>query len=88
MKQNAKIKLIKKDPCPYCDRAMTFFRNKGFEVEVVDLTNNLEELRSWKEKTGWQTVPMIFVNDVMIGGYNDIKALDDEGKLDPMILGS
>ena len=88
MKQKAKIKLIKKDPCPYCDRAMTFFRNKGFEVEVVDLTNNLEELRSWKEKTGWQTVPMIFVNDVMIGGYNDIKALDDEGKLDPMILGS
>ena len=85
MKQKAKIKLIKKDPCPYCDRAMTFFRNKGFEVEVVDLTNNLEELRSWKEKTGWQTVPMIFVNDVMIGGYNDIKALDDEGKLDPMI---
>ena len=88
MKQKAKIKLIKKDPCPYCDRAMTFFRNKGFEVEVVDLTNNLEELRSWKEKTGCQTVPMIFVNDVLIGGYRDIKALDDEGKLDPMILGS
>ncbi len=80
--------MIKKNPCPFCDRAMTFFNNKGFEVEVIDLTDNLDELRSWKVKTGWQTVPMIFVNDSLIGGYKEIKALDDEGKLDPMILGS
>lgn len=88
MKQTARIKMIKKNPCPYCDRAMNFFNSKGYEVEVVDLTNNLDELRSWKDKTGWQTVPMIFINDTFIGGYNDIKALDEEGKLDPMILGS
>lgn len=88
MKQIATIKMIKKDPCPYCDRAMNFFKGKGYEVEVVDLTNNLDELLSWKAKTGWQTVPMIFINDTLIGGYQDIKALDAEGKLDPMIFGS
>ncbi|MBY0554781.1 glutaredoxin [bacterium] len=85
MKQTAKIKMIKKNPCPYCDRAMNFFNGKGWEVEIVDLTNNLDELQVWKQKTGWQTVPMIFINDTLIGGYSDIKALDDEGKLDSMV---
>ncbi|MEK6628181.1 MAG: glutaredoxin domain-containing protein [Bdellovibrionota bacterium] len=88
MKQTAKIKLIKKIPCPFCDRAINFFNNKGYQVEIIDLTNNLDELLAWKQKTGWQTVPMIFINDTMIGGYNDLKALDEEGKLDAMVMGS
>lgn len=86
MKQTALIKIIKKNPCPYCDRAMNLFNAKGWKVEVVDLSDNLEELQLWKDKTGWKTVPMIFINDTLIGGYSDLKALDDEGKLDPMVL--
>ncbi len=80
--------MIKKIPCPFCDRAMNLFNSKGYEVEIVDLTDNLDELHSWKEKTGWKTVPMIFINDELIGGYNDLKALDDEGKLDSLVTGS
>ena len=79
--------MIKKNPCPFCDRAMNLFNSKGYEVEIVDLTNNQDELHSWKEKTGWKTVPMIFINDELIGGYNDLKALDDEGNLDSLVTG-
>lgn len=88
MKQTAKIKLIKKIPCPFCDRAMNLFNNKGYDVEVVDLTNDLDELQRLKAQTGWQTVPMIFINDKLIGGYTDLKTLDDEGKLDALVMGS
>jgi glutaredoxin 3 len=86
MKQTAKIKMIKKNPCPYCDRALNFFNGKGWSVEIVDLTNNLDELQVWKQKTGWKTVPMIFINDTLIGGYTDLKALEDDGKLDAMVM--
>lgn len=88
MKQTATIKIIKKNPCPYCDRALSFLSSKGLQAEVVDLTDNLDELMEWKKKTGWQTVPMIFINDQLIGGYTDLKALDEEGKLDSMVMGS
>ena len=77
--------MVKKDPCPYCDRALNFFKNRGLKVEVIDLTGNLNELQTWREKTGWQTVPMIFINDNFIGGYNDLKTLDEEGKLDSLL---
>ena len=78
--------MVKKDPCPYCDRAMNFFRAKGVEVEIIDLTNNLDEMQTWKQKTGWQTVPMIFINDKLVGGYNDVKALEDQGEFDKLVF--
>ncbi len=86
MKQSAKIKMVKKDPCPFCDRAMNFFNGKSVEVEIVDLTNNLQELQTWKQKTGWSTVPMIFINDKLIGGYNDLKTLEESGEFDKLVF--
>ncbi len=86
MKQSAKIKMIKKVPCPFCDRALNFLNEKGLQVEIVDLTNNMQELQTWKEKTGWSTVPMIFINDKLIGGYNDMKALEEEGQFDKLVF--
>jgi glutaredoxin 3 len=83
----AKVLMIKKNPCPYCDRAKTFLDNKGIAFETIDLTDKMDELESWKQKTGWKTVPIIFINDELVGGYVDLKALDDEGKLDEMVKG-
>ncbi len=81
----AKVLMIKKNPCPYCDRAKTLLDNKGIAFEILDLTDKMDELESWKQKTGWKTVPMIFINDVLVGGYTDLKALDEEGKLEEMV---
>lgn len=81
----AKVLMIKKNPCPYCDRAKTLLDNKGIKYEILDLTDKMDELEAWKEKTGWKTVPMIFINDELVGGYTDLKTLDEEGKLDQMV---
>ncbi len=81
----AQIKIIKKNPCPYCDRAKAFLDGKGLKYEVLDLTDQPEELMAWKQKTGWSTVPMIFINNELIGGYTDLKALDEDGKLDALL---
>lgn len=80
--------MIKKDPCPFCDRALNFFNAKNVEVEIVDLTNSLHEIDTWKEKTGWRTVPMIFIGDRFIGGYVDVKRLDEEGEFDKLVFES
>lgn len=82
---SASVKIIKKNPCPYCDRAKTLLDNKGVKYEVVDLTDKPDELMAWKQKTGWSTVPMIFINEELVGGYSDLKALEDEGKLDALL---
>lgn len=81
----AKIKMYKKNPCPYCDRAMNLFNEKKLQVEVIDLTNKPEEIDRIKNETGWRTVPIILINDKLIGGYNDLKALDESGELDQIL---
>lgn len=86
MTQTATIKMYKKNPCPYCDRAKTFLDNKGWKYEVIDLTDKPAELEALKNKTGWKTVPMIFINENLIGGYSDMKTLEDEGKLEALVL--
>ncbi|MEK2687710.1 glutaredoxin domain-containing protein [Bdellovibrio sp. GT3] len=81
----AKVIMYKKNPCPYCDRAITFMNNKGMKYEVIDLTDKPEEIDRIKNETGWRTVPIILINGKLIGGYTDLKALDEEGKLDQLL---
>lgn len=81
----AKVVLYKKDPCPFCDRAINFMNAKGIKFDIVDLTNQPGEIDRIKHETGWRTVPIILINGQLIGGYMDLKALDDEGKLMEML---
>lgn len=81
----AKVLMYKKNPCPYCDRAVNFLEGRGIEFEVVDLTGKQDELEKIKNETGWRTVPIIMIDGKLIGGYTDLKALDEEGKLMEML---
>lgn len=81
----AKVLMYKKNPCPYCDRAINFMESRGIAYDVIDLTDKQEEIDRIKAETGWRTVPIILINGKLIGGYTDLKALDDEGRLMPML---
>lgn len=81
----AKVVMYSKVPCPYCVNAKRFFQEKGIQFEEIDLTNNPDEMQRIKNETGWRTVPIIMIDGKLIGGYSDMKALDEEGKLDPLL---
>lgn len=81
----AKVKMYKKNPCPYCDRAEVFFKNRNIPLEIIDLTDQPAEIDRIKNETGWRTVPIIFINDKLVGGYTDVKALADSGELDKLL---
>ena len=36
-------------------------------------------------RSGRRTVPQIFIEDTPIGGYTDMRALDEAGELDEML---
>ena len=46
-----------------------------------------EEYAKLKARTGMMTVPQIFISDTLVGGFDDLSALDREGKLDAMLAG-
>jgi len=83
--QTAKVVIYSKDPCPYCVRAKNFFEDQEIKYEEIDLTDKPEEIDRIKNETGWRTVPIIMINGTLIGGYSDMKALHDEGKLEALL---
>ncbi len=71
--------------CPFCDRAKELLRRRGITFEVIDVTED-SATRDWLvATTGRRSVPQIFVGEQPIGGYEDLRALDDAGRLDALL---
>lgn len=81
----ANIVIYSKTYCPYCDRAKALFKSKGVTYTEHLMDDKPEEMKALMEKTGMRTVPQIFINDQLIGGFTDLDALNKEGKLDPLL---
>ncbi len=67
-----KVVIYTKTPCPYCDRAKTYFKNEGVAYEEHNLTEKWDDINALKARTGFMTFPQIFVGEQFIGGYDDL----------------
>jgi glutaredoxin 3 len=81
----AKVVIYSKTYCPYCDRAKHLLNSKGVSYEEHNIENKPDEMKKLMEKTGMRTVPQIFINDQLIGGFDDMNALEKAGKLDELL---
>ena len=82
----SKIEIYYKGYCPYCRKAKALLDSKGVEYTLYDVTDDAEKQAEMTKRTGGaRTVPQIFVDDVNLGGCDDIHRLDKQGKLNAMI---
>ena len=78
--------MYSKQHCPYCIRAKELLEKKNLEFEIIDIQENEETRSVMVEKSGGlMTVPQIFINDNHIGGYEDLKELDEKNGLEKRI---
>lgn len=74
--------------CPYCVRAEQLLRARGVtEIEKIRIDLDPAQRSEMMEKTGRRTVPQIYIGDTHVGGCDDLIALDQAGKLSPLIAG-
>lgn len=72
--------------CPYCQRAEALLRARGVtQIEKVRIDLEPSRLDEMVSRTGRRTVPQIFIGTTHVGGFDDLAALDREGKLVPML---
>lgn len=72
--------------CPYCIRAKLLLWLKGvnFTEYKIDGDESARD-RMANRGDGKRSVPQIFINDRHVGGCDDLHALDNKGKLDPLL---
>lgn len=82
----AKVEIYTKWGCPYCVRAKALLDAKGVTYEEYDITMGGPKRVEMVERIpGAATVPQILIDDVAVGGSDELHALDRAGKLDPML---
>jgi glutaredoxin 3 len=80
------IKMYTSAYCPYCLNAEKLLSKKGItDIKKIRVDGDSAILQEMIEKTGRRTVPQIFIGHYHVGGFDDLRALDLEGKLDSLL---
>lgn len=72
--------------CPYCSRAEMLLNQRGVkEIEKIRIDVDPTQRALMMERTGRRTVPQIYIGETHVGGFDDLSALDREGKLQALL---
>ena len=63
--------------CGFCGAAKRYLSSMGVAFDTVDASDDPEMRRWLMETTGLRTVPQIFIGDKGIGGFQEMRALDN-----------
>lgn len=75
--------------CPYCMRAEQLLNARGVtDIEKVRIDLDPQQRDEMMKKTGRRTVPQIYIGDTHVGGFDDLNALDQAGKLQALLQGA
>ena len=72
--------------CNFCDAAKRLLARNNAEYKEINIAitdGAMDEMI--KKANGRRTVPQIFFNEQHIGGYDDIRALEKENKLQDLL---
>lgn len=82
----ATVEIYTKFGCPYCVRAKHLLDSKGVSYTEYDVTMGGAKREEMVARApGARTVPQIFINNIAVGGSDDLRALDSQGKLDALL---
>ena len=81
-----KVELYTTPACGFCHAAKRLLTQKGVSFSEVDLARQPDRRAEMVQRAnGGRTVPQIFIGDQHVGGCDDLFALENAGKLDPML---
>lgn len=72
--------------CGFCHAAKRLLSQKGVDFSEVDVLANPDRKPEMIQRAnGGRTVPQIFVNDIHVGGCDDLYEMERRGALDKLL---
>jgi len=82
----AQVTIYTKPFCPFCIRAVSLLEKKGVAFDEISAAFDADKKAEMMERSGGRaTFPQIFIGDTHVGGCDDMMALEQAGKLDPLL---
>ncbi len=71
--------------CPHCTQAKRLLKSLGQEWKEINIDKEGMSRRDLAKLTGGHTVPQIVIGDQPVGGFSNLFALHQSGKLHVML---
>tara|TARA_Y100000741_G_C18112551_1_gene501554 strand:+ start:510 stop:767 length:258 start_codon:yes stop_codon:yes gene_type:complete len=72
--------------CNYCSAAKHLLNKKKITYTEFDIGTDSAKMQEMQERTkGAKTIPQIFIGEIYVGGYTELKALEVAGKLNSLL---
>ncbi len=87
----AKVDIYTKAYCPFCTHAIALLEDKLsvhplVQVEKISIDGDMQLREKMIERSnGGYTVPQIFIDDVHVGGCDQLVALERNNQLDALL---
>ena len=82
----AAVMMYASGTCPYCLLAERLLNSKGVTaITKIRVDLEPEKRTEMMARTGRRTVPQIYIGDTHVGGYDELAALDQAGRLDTLL---
>ena len=76
-----KVLLYTTEPCARCGNAKALLARRGIDYEEVNLSKDPVGRAELARQTGLMTFPQVVVDGQTLGGLDDLRAADEDGRL-------
>ena len=73
------------DPCSFCARVKGLLSAQGVEYAEINLSKDPHGRAQLAKLTGMMSFPQVLLDGVLIGGYAEVQAAVDTGRLDELL---
>ena len=81
----SKVTVYTTDPCSYCARVKGLLKSRGVDFEEIDLARDPGGRVELAQRTGMMTFPQVIVDGQLLGGFNEVRAAAESGRLDELL---
>ena len=72
--------------CNFCDAAKRLLTRNNIPYKEINIAlDEVKKEEMLKKSNGKRTIPQIFIEDYHVGGYEELRALENKGELDNLI---
>lgn len=71
-----KVKIYSTPTCPYCQALKEWLKEKGYEYEDVDVSQDEKQRDEMIEKSGQMGVPVVDIDGEIVVGFDKEKITD------------
>lgn len=76
------------DPCSFCVRVKGLLKARGVEFAEINLAKDSTGRVQLAQRTGMMTFPQVLIDGQLIGGFSEVQAAAESGRLDELLDGS